>query len=73
MSKVISVSTCLVHELTFDAGHDGALLDGRRLLEPVRVDPAQQLLLQVHVIEVVGDFIPVTLSSAKKSTSRRGT
>ena len=39
-------------------GHDAALLDGRRLLEAVRVDAAQQLVLEVHVIERSHHLIP---------------
>lgn len=34
-----------------DDGHDGALLDGRRLLEPVRVDPPQQVIPDPHLVE----------------------
>jgi hypothetical protein len=48
-------------KLTLDDGHDGALLDGRRALETVGVDTAEQLSLQVHVVEGVGDLIVVGL------------
>ena len=40
-------------------GLDGALLDGGRLLETVRVDSAQQLLGDLHAIERVDGLIPV--------------
>lgn len=44
---------------TLDDGHDGALLDGRRALETVGVDTAQELGLQVHVVEGLGDLVIV--------------
>lgn len=43
---------------TLHARNDSALLDGRRLLETVAVDAAQQLLAQVHVIKVVVHLMP---------------
>jgi hypothetical protein len=42
-----------------------ALLNGGRLLETVRIDTAQQLVLQVHVIER-GHNLATTASSGKK-------
>ncbi len=42
-----------------DAGDDGPLLDCGRLLETVGVDAAEELLAQVHVVEVLADLIPV--------------
>ena len=45
--------------MTLDARDDGALLDGRRFLETVGVDAAQQLLAEVHVVKVFADVIPV--------------
>ena len=36
---------------TLDEGDDGTLLDGGGLLETVRVDTAQQVLVEGHVIE----------------------
>ena len=50
--------------LTLDDGHDGALLDGRRALETIGVDSTEELSLQVHVIERVGDLIVVGLDLA---------
>jgi hypothetical protein len=50
-----------VGKLTLDDGHDGALLDGRRALETVGVDSAEELSLQVHVVEGVGDLVVVGL------------
>ena len=50
--------------LTLDDGHDGALLDSRRALETVGVDTAEELSLQVHVVEGVGGLIVVGLDLA---------
>ena len=47
-----------------DAGDDGPLLDGRRLLEPVGVDAPQELLPQVHVVKVLRHLVPVGLDDA---------
>ena len=41
---------------TLDAGHDSSLLDSRRLLKAIGIDSSQELLLQVHVIEVLADL-----------------
>ena len=51
-------------KLTLDDGHDGALLDGRRALETVGVDSAEELGLQGHVVEGVGGLIVVGLDLA---------
>ena len=40
---------------------DSALLNGRGLLETIGVDTSEQVLPEVHVIEVVDDLIPVGL------------
>ena len=48
---------------TLDAGDDGSLLNRRRLLEPVRVDASEQFLLQVHVVEVISNLVPVALQT----------
>jgi hypothetical protein len=53
-----------VGKLTLDDGHDGALLDSRRALETVGVDSTEELSLQVHVVEGVGDLIVVGLDLA---------
>ena len=53
-----------VGKLTLDDGHDGALLDRRRALETVGVDSTEELGLQVHVVEGVGDLIVVGLDLA---------
>jgi hypothetical protein len=59
------VALCVVWgRLTLDDGHDGALLDGRRALETVGVDTAEELSLQVHVVEGVGGLIVVGLDLA---------
>jgi hypothetical protein len=50
--------------LTLDNGHDGALLDGGGALETIGVDSAQELGLEVHVVERVGRFIVVRLDLA---------
>lgn len=57
--------------MALEAGHDGALLDGRGLLEAVSVDAAQQLLLEVHVVERVVDLVPVRLDDALRLHARR--
>ena len=66
---------------TLDHRHDGALLDGRRALEAVGVDSAQELALEIHSIEAVGGLIVVGLDlgwrgeqtvSQKASCSARG-
>ena len=51
-------------KLTLDDGHDGTLLDSRRTLETIGVDSTEELRLQVHVVEGVGDFIVVGLDLA---------
>ena len=45
--------------MALDAGHDGALLDGRGLLEAVGVDAAEELLAKGHIVEVLADVVPV--------------
>lgn len=47
-----------------DARNDGALLNGRWLLETVTIDAAQQLLAQVHVIEIIVDLMPGRLDDS---------
>lgn len=46
------------------AGHYGPLLDGRRLLEAVRVDTPEEVLVQVHVVEIVDDLMPIGVDEA---------
>merc|ERR1719291_647232 len=46
------------------------LLDGRRLLKTVRVDAAQQVVLQLHVVEAVDNLMEVCLHSAIGSDDR---
>jgi hypothetical protein len=53
-----------VGKLTLDDGHDGTLLDSRGALETVGVDSTEELSLQVHVVERVGDLIVVGLDLA---------
>ncbi len=45
--------------MTLDARNDGALLDGRGLFETVCINAAEELLAQVHVIEVLANLVPV--------------
>lgn len=52
------------HVVSLDAWNDGALLDGRRLLETVRVNAAKKLLFQAHVVKVHHNFFPVGLDDA---------
>jgi len=47
--------------LALGEGEDGSLLDGRGLLETVGIDTSEEILTEVHAIEVVNDFIPVGL------------
>merc|ERR1712087_881019 len=44
---------------TLDAGDDSSLLDSRRFLKTIGIDTPQELLLQVHVIEVLTNLLPV--------------
>lgn len=44
-----------------DDGHDGSLLNGGRSLETVGVDTSEKFGLQLHVVEVVDDGVPVGL------------
>ena len=45
--------------MALDAGHDGALLDSRRLLEAISVDASEELLTKGHIVEVLADVVPV--------------
>jgi hypothetical protein len=47
--------------LTLDDGHNGTLLNSRGTFETIGVDTAEQLALQVHGVERVGDLIVVGL------------
>jgi len=40
-------------------GHNAALLDRGRFLETVRVDTAQEIVLQIHIVERRDDLIPI--------------
>ena len=53
-----------VGKLTLDDGHDGTLLNSRGALKTVGVDTTEELGLQVHVVEGVGDLIVVGLDLA---------
>ena len=59
-----------VHQLTHDAGDDGPLLDGRRFLKSIGVDPSQQGLTQVHVIKRVADIVIVALETTISSSDQ---
>ncbi len=45
------------------AWDDGTLLDSRRLLKTIGVDTTEQILTKVHLIEVVGNLVPITLNN----------
>jgi hypothetical protein len=60
----------VVVQLTLDNGHDGALLDGGGALETIGVDAAEQLRLQVHVVEGVGRLIVVGFDLAYRAALR---
>ena len=47
--------------LTSNAGYDGSLLDSRRLLKTVGVDTTEELFSQVHLVEVIGNLVPIAL------------
>jgi hypothetical protein len=49
---------------TLGHGEDGALLNGRGLLETIGVDAAEELVLEVEIIEALDDGIPVGLRIA---------
>ena len=49
---------------SFHARHNGALLDGRRFLETVCVNTAEELLTQTHLVEVVIRLAIVRLDDA---------
>jgi hypothetical protein len=53
---------------TGNAGQDGTLLDGGRLLETVTIDAAKQLGVQVHVVEALDNLVPSRLK--KKSDNQ---
>ena len=58
--RLAGAGLCLSNNVvTLDAGHDGALLDGRGLLEAVGVDAAEELLAKGHIVEVLADVVPV--------------
>lgn len=67
---MVNVSNChipirrLCALLTLDNGHDGALLNGRWTLETIGIDTAEELSLQVHVVEGVDGLIVVRLDLA---------
>lgn len=46
---------------TFDAWDNGSLLNGRWLLKTIGINSSQELLTEVHVIEIVNDLLPVAL------------
>lgn len=42
-------------------GHNGTLLNGRGLLETISIDTTEQVFQKVHVVEVINNFLIVTL------------
>ena len=50
--------------ILLDDGDDGTSLDGRGTLETVGVDTTEELVLELHVVEVVNDGLPVGLDLA---------
>ena len=53
---VIMQSSKYTRGTNLDARNNGSLLDSRWLLETIGVDPSEELLLQVHVVEVLTDL-----------------
>lgn len=51
--------------LTLDARHNGALLNSRGFLKTIGIDSSEEFLTEVHVIEVIHNFIPVALEKKK--------
>ena len=50
--------------MSLNDGDDGSLLDSRRSLESVSVNSSEKLGLELHVVEVVNDGLPVGLDLA---------
>ena len=50
--------------MALDAGNDGSLLDGTRLLKTVTVNTSKELWVQVHVIEGLVHLVPSALDLA---------
>lgn len=61
ISNPVSFLSFFFSTITFNARNNCSLLNSRRLLKTVRVDSSKERLLQVHVIEVVRDLVPVAL------------
>ena len=50
--------------MTLDGWDDSSLLDGRRLLETVGVDTAEELFTQWHVVKVLANLLPIGVDKA---------
>ena len=55
-----------------DGGLDGALLDGRGLLETVGVDAAEELLGKFHAVEGLDGLVPVGVDVGIGQAAGRG-
>merc|ERR1719398_52495 len=51
-----------IHAL--DARDNGSLLDSRWLLKTIGIDSSEELFLQLHVVEVLADLVPVGVDDA---------
>merc|ERR1711872_211858 len=52
------------HIEALDAGHDGSPLDRAGLLKTVGINTSQQLLFQLHVVEVLAYLVPIGFNEA---------
>lgn len=59
--KTVTFNNSKLVSNTFDARDNCPLLNGRWLLKTIGIYSPQKSLLQVHVIEVVGNLSPVAL------------
>ena len=55
-----------------DGGLDGALLDGRGLLETVGVDATEELLGKLHAVEGLDGLVPVGVDVGIGQAAGRG-
>lgn len=51
-------------DITSEARDDGTLLDSRRFLKTISINTTEKILTQVHLIEVIGNLVPITLDDA---------
>ena len=55
-----------------DGGLDGALLDGRGLLETVGVDATEELLGELHAVEGLDGLVPIGVDVGIGQAAGRG-